>query len=154
MRTLKTQLKAYFEQASKNAVENQIVDQLVQNHEFDVPESLVHQVVHQLFDDFKQRNQGAPGLENITAHDVEDEFRPSAERIAKWELIRTKIVEVEEIELADEDVAAAAERYGVSEDQLRMVMRQNRTDRGPDPGREGYEYHHRLCRDQRRQCRF
>jgi len=98
----------------------------VKNHEFEVPESLVHSVVHQLFDDFKQRNQGAPGLEHITAHDVEHEFRPSAERITKWELLRSRIIEAESIELTDEDVQAAAERYGVAEDQLRMVMRQNR----------------------------
>jgi trigger factor len=120
------QLTAYFDQAGRNAVENQIVDQLVKAHDFAVPASLVHSVVHQLFDDFKKRNEGAPGLENLTAHDVEDEFKPMAERIAKWELLRSKIIETEEIELSDEDVRSASERYGVTEEQLRMVMRQNR----------------------------
>ena len=119
------QLKAYFEQGAKNAMENQIVDQLVASHEFEVPGSLVHSVVHQLFEDFKKRNEGAPGLDKLSAHDVEDEFKPSAERIARWELIRTQIIEAEEIELSDEDIEAAAERYGVTGDQLGLVMRQN-----------------------------
>lgn len=120
------QITEYFERASRDSVENQIVDQLVASHTFDAPESLVHAVIHQLFDDFKARNEGAPGLDKLTAHDVEADFRPSAERIVRWELIRAKIIEAENIEVQDEDVAQAAEKYGVSEEQLRMVMRQNR----------------------------
>ena len=120
------QLAAYFERASRSTVENQIVDQLVNAHTFDVPDSLVHSVVHQLFDDFKARNQGAPGLDQISAHDVEHEFKPSAERITRWELIRARIIDAEGIELTDDDIKAASERYGVTEEQLRMVMRQNK----------------------------
>lgn len=120
------QITEYFERASRDSVENQIVDQLVAAHTFDAPESLVHAVIHQLFDDFKARNEGAPGLDKLTAHDVEGDFRPSADRIVRWELIRAKIIEAENIEVQDEDVAQAAEKYGVTEEQLRMVMRQNR----------------------------
>ncbi len=123
---IRAQITEYFERASRDSVENQIVDQIVNAHEFDAPGALVHAVVHQLFDDFKTRNEGAPGLDKLTAHDVEDDFRPSAERIVRWELIRAKIIEAESIEVQDADVAEAAEKYGVTEEQLRMVMRQNR----------------------------
>ena len=121
-----TQLITYFEQASRESVENQLVDQLVKGHEFEVPGTLVHAVVHQLFDDFKKRNEGAPGLENVTAHDLEHEFKPAAERIVKWELIRDYIIEAENIELTDADADAAAGKYGLTEDQMRTLMRQNR----------------------------
>ena len=90
------------------------------------PSSLVHAVVHQLFDDFKQRNEGAPGIDQLTAHDLEDEFKPSADRIVRWELIRNKIIEAESVEVEDADVVGASERFGLPEDQLRMLMRQNR----------------------------
>jgi len=120
------QLLAYFEQASRESVENQLVDQLVKGHEFEVPGTLVHAVVHQLFDDFKKHNEGAPGLENVTAHDLEHEFKPAAERIVKWELIRDYIIEAEQIELTDADADAAAGKYGLTEDQMRTLMRQNR----------------------------
>jgi trigger factor len=120
------QLNEYFQQASRDSLENQIVDQLIKDHTFDVPGSLVHAVIHQLFDDFKKRNEGAPGLDKLTAHDLEHEFQPAAERIVKWELIRDKIIQAENIELTDADAAAAAGRFGVTEDQMRMVMRQNR----------------------------
>ncbi|MCX6140808.1 MAG: trigger factor [Candidatus Kapabacteria bacterium] len=124
---IERQLNEYFEQASRESLENQIVDQLVKAHEFEVPEPLVHAVIHQLFDDFKKRNEGAPGIENVTAHDVEGNFRPSAERIVRWELIRDKIITAESIAANDEDIAAAAGRYGLQEEQLRMIMRQNHT---------------------------
>lgn len=120
------QLRDYFEQASKENLENQLVDQLVAAHSFDVPHSLMHSVIHQLFDDFKKRNEGAPGIEKLTAHDLEPQFKPMAERIARWELIRGKIIEAEQITLSDEDITNAAARYGVSEEQMKLVLRQNR----------------------------
>lgn len=122
---IERQIKEYFEQASQQSLENQVVDQLVQAHEFEAPEPLVHAVIHQLFDDFKRRNEGAPGLDKISAHDVEHEFRPSAERIVRWELIREKIIEAESIGLNDEDLEIAGTRFGIPADQLRMLMRQN-----------------------------
>jgi trigger factor len=124
---IESQLREYFERASRESIENQLVDQLVKAHTFDVPEPLVHAVVHQLFDDFKKRNEGAPGIEKLTAHDVEHEFRPSAERIVRWELIRDRIIDAEGITITDTDVVEAAGRFGLQEDQLRMIMRQNHT---------------------------
>jgi len=120
------QLNDYFDRASKENLENQLVDQLVALHSFDVPHSLLHSVVHQLFEDFKKRNEGAPGIEKLTAHDLEPQFKPMAERIARWELIRGKIIEAEGITLIDEDIAAAATRYDVSDEQMKLVLRQNR----------------------------
>ncbi len=122
---IEAQLAEYFDRTARESVENQVVDQLVQAHEFDVPEPLVHAVIHQLFDNFKKRNEGVPGIEKLDAHSLEHEFRPSAERIARWELIRDRIVEAEGLTVTDEDIDAASERYGVTPDQLRMVLRQN-----------------------------
>jgi FKBP-type peptidyl-prolyl cis-trans isomerase (trigger factor) len=81
--------------------------------------------MHQMFEDFKRRNEGAPGIEKLTAHDLEDQLKPSAERIVRWELIREKVIDAEQLEITDADYAAAAERYGMTEDQLRMLVRQN-----------------------------
>lgn len=122
---IERQIKEYFEQASQQSLENQVVEKLVQAHEFEAPEPLVHAVIHQLFDDFKRRNEGAPGLDKISAHDVEHEFRPSAERIVRWELIREKVIEAESIGLNDDDLELAGTRFGIPADQLRMLMRQN-----------------------------
>lgn len=122
---IERQIGEYFDQASRDNLEQQVVDQLVGAHSLEVPEPLVHAVIHQLFEDFKKRNEGAPGIEGVTAHDVEPQFRPSAERIVRWELIRDKIITAEEISISDEDVVVAAGRFGIPEDQLRLVMRQN-----------------------------
>lgn len=120
-----SQLRTYYTNAGREQVENQIVDQLVQAHAFDAPGALVHSVIHQLFDDFKRRNEGSPGIEKLTAHDLEDQLKPTAERIVRWELIREKIIEAEQLTIEEGDIATAAERYGMTEDQLRMLIRQN-----------------------------
>jgi trigger factor len=122
---IERQLTEYFERATQQSMENQLIDQLVQAHEMDLPEPLVHSVIHRLFDDFKKRNEGAPGIEKLTAHDVEHELRPSAERIVRWELIRERIVEAEQLSLTDEDLTSAGERFGIPAEQLRMLLRQN-----------------------------
>lgn len=122
---ISSQLRMHYANVSREQVENQIVDQIVQAHAFDPPSSLVHAVVHQLFEDFKKRNEKAPGVEKLTAHDLEDQLKPTAERIVRWELIRERIVEAENLDIDDADVSAAAERYGMTLDQLQALMRQN-----------------------------
>lgn len=123
---IRLQLDAYYKNASKQAVENQLVDQLIAAHDIPAPESLVHAVIHQLFDDFKERNKEQPGIDKITAHDVEPQFRPNAERIVRWELIRNKIIEAEKLVVTDEDLADLAATYNLEVDQIRMAMRQQR----------------------------
>jgi trigger factor len=122
---IRHQLEHYVEDASREAMENQIVDHLVKAHTIDVPHSLVHAVVHQLADDFKRRNENVPDIQKMTAHDLEPQLLPTAERIVRWELIRERIIETEKIELTDEDLSTAATRYGLDADQLRMLLRQN-----------------------------
>jgi len=121
------QLKHYYQDAARESVENQLIEQLVQGHSFDVPESVIHAVIHQLADEFKERNKNVPDIEKMTAHDLEPQLRPTAERIARWELIRDRIARAENLEVMDEDIARAAVKYGVTEEQLRMIMRQNRS---------------------------
>jgi len=124
---IESQIREYFQQATQQSLENQLIDHLVGSHEMELPEPLVHAVMHRLFDDFKQRNEGAPGIDKLTAHDLENDLRQPAERIVRWELIRDKIVDAESLVLNDDDVVTAAERYGIGEDQLRMLMRQNQS---------------------------
>lgn len=121
------QLKHYYQDAARESVENQLIEQLVAGHSFDVPATVVHAVVHQLADEFKERNKNVPDIQKMTAHDLEPQLRPTAERIARWELIRTRIAQAEQLELMDEDIAAAALKYGVTEEQIRMIMRQNQS---------------------------
>ncbi|MBU3699887.1 MAG: trigger factor [Candidatus Kapabacteria bacterium] len=124
---IESQIRDYFERATQQSLENQLIDQLVAAHPMDLPEPLVHSVMHRLFDDFKQRNEGAPGIDKLTAHDLENDLRPPAERIVRWELIRDQIVQAENLAMTDEDLTAASERYGIGEDHLRMLMRQNQS---------------------------
>jgi trigger factor len=110
----------------KRAVEQQLVDALVNAHEFEPPKALVHAVVHQLFEDFKERNKDQPGIEKLDAHALEAQLKPNAERIVRWELIREKIIAAENITITDEDLLGMATQYGVEVDQIRMIMRQQR----------------------------
>jgi len=123
---IERQIQDYFTRSIRQSVEEQIVSKLIERHSFEPPHSLVHQVVHSLFDDFRERNKNSPGIEKVTAHDLEDQLKPHAERIVRWELIRDRIIDAEGLVVEDADLEPMAAQYNVTVDQFRMVLNANR----------------------------
>jgi trigger factor len=123
---IERQIQDYFDRSARQSLEEQIVSTLVDRHSFEPPHALVHQVVHSLFDDFRERNKNAPGIEKLTAHDLEPQLKPHAERIVRWELIRDRIIEAEGISIEDADIEPLATQYNIPADQFRLLLKQNR----------------------------
>jgi len=122
---IERQIQDYFTRSIRQSIEEQIVSTLIERHTFDPPHSLVHQVVHSLFEDFRERNKNAPGIEKVTAHDLEPQLKPHAERIVRWELIRDRIIEAEQLVIDDADLEPFAAEYNVTVDQFRLFMKQD-----------------------------
>jgi len=122
---IERQIAQYFESRTRQSVEEQIVSQLVERHTIEPPATLVHNVVHQLFDDFRERNKTAPGIDKLTPHELEPQLKPHAERIVRWELIRSRIIEAESLTVDDADLTEMAEQAQIDVDQLKLIMRQN-----------------------------
>ncbi|MES2765348.1 MAG: trigger factor [Bacteroidota bacterium] len=122
-------IENYFDEESRKSMEDQVVDQVVGAHEFSVPEAMVQEVMKSMTEDFKNRNKDTHGIERLTVKEMEPQLRPMAEKIAKWEMIRHKIIEAEEIEVTDEDLQPIVEYYiqqtQMPEDQIKPILKEN-----------------------------
>ncbi len=115
------------------AVENDLVDQVVEGMKVEIPDAMIESRCNQSLEDFAYRLQ-MQGLNIETylqymgtnADDFKASFRPQAEKQVKMRLALETIVKLEKIEVSDEDVAAEivkmAEAYGVSEEQVKKAV--------------------------------
>ncbi|MFM6956401.1 MAG: trigger factor [Ignavibacteria bacterium] len=97
------------EDEARKEMEIQIVDIITAKHDFQVPHSLVHDVMHGMFDNFKK--QQGPSAAELKMSDFEEMFRPYAEQTARWELIRDRIIEKEGITLEEQDILPYLQYY-------------------------------------------
>jgi trigger factor len=97
------------EDEARKEMEIQIVDIITSKHDFQVPHSLVHEVMHGMFDNFKK--QQGPSAAELKMSDFEEMFRPYAEQTARWELIRDRIIEKEGITLEEQDILPYLQYY-------------------------------------------
>ena len=97
-------LQEKWNQKSREAMEEQIVNKLVDMNEFDVPKGLLMKVVEGMTEDLKKQYKDIPNLNNITAADMFNDLEPSATSRLKWEIIRAQIIDKEKLEVEDHDL--------------------------------------------------
>jgi trigger factor len=97
-------MQEQWNQKSRQEMENQIVDQLVDAHNFELPESLVWNTIEIMLNNFKKKYEKTELANAITSENMADSIRPMAERTVKWELIRHQIIEKEKLEVEDHDI--------------------------------------------------
>ena len=122
-------LQDEWDKKTRELVETQIVNNLVDTNNIPAPEQLVNQVVGQMLQDVKQRFENNPEIASKDDDTLKEELRPNAERSVKWELARNQIIENEGIELEDYDidpiVEKEAKRYGQDPEQMKQILAQN-----------------------------
>ncbi len=97
-------LQEKWAQNSVNAMQNQIMDKLIDLHDFPVPQSAVEMVAKNMFEDYKKRMKQYYGNVKMTFEEMRDKFIPDGEKAVKWELIRDRIIEAEGIQVEDYDI--------------------------------------------------
>lgn len=126
---LKSRIQDYYDQTGGDLFKNEIVDELTDQHDFEVPQQFLDQVV----DQYIQRAQQQAGGELPSGFDIEkykEDIGDRAMRDAKWFFINEKLQEkFDDIEIEPEDVdehlTAQAARYGMTVDQMRNMFAQN-----------------------------
>jgi len=123
-------LQEHWNQKSREAMEKQIVDKLVNEHDFDVPKALLWKIVESMTEDLKKQYQNVPGFQDVTASDMFNDLEPSATHQLKWEILRAKIIEKEKIEVEDHDidemVEVEAQRRKSEPEKIRQELKSNR----------------------------
>lgn len=85
-------------------MENQLILKLVDMNEFDLPDTVVKEVMLSMAEDVKKRYANHPQGKDLDINYMAEGLRPIAERTVKWEIIRNKIIKKEQIEVEDSDV--------------------------------------------------
>ena len=119
--------------AADEAVENDLVQQIVDSIKGDIPEAMFENRLEQCVEDFAYRLQ-SQGLNletylkytNSNIDEFKKSFRPQAESQVKFRLALEKIVELENITPDEKDVEAEYEKlakdYGVEADKVKNAI--------------------------------
>jgi trigger factor len=126
---IKSKIQDQYDQSAGDLFKNEIIDALVEKHDFEVPEVFKKQVQNQYVERAKQQSQG-----QLPPDFDEEEYKANMEdraiRDAKWFFLNEKLQEkFEDIEIKPEDIdehlEAEAARYGIEVDQMRNMFAQN-----------------------------
>lgn len=126
---LKSRIQNYYDQSADDLFKNEVVDALVEEHDFEVPDVFMEQVLNQYVQRLEQQ-AGGQLPPDVNLDEYKDNMRDRAERDAKWFFINEKLQEkFDDIEIKpddiDEHLAAQAAQYGVTVDQMRNMFAQN-----------------------------
>ena len=126
---VKSRIQDYYDQSADDLFKNDIIDALVEKHDFEVPEVFKNQILNQYVERVKQQSQGQlpPDFDE---EEYKENMQERAERDAKWFFLNEKLQEkFDDIEIKPEDIDAHLEgeaaRYGISVDQMRNMFAQN-----------------------------
>ena len=126
--------------AAEEAVENDLVQQIVDSIKGDIPEAMFENRLNQCVEDFAYRMQ-SQGMDmqtylkytNSSMDDFKKSFRPQAEMQVKYRLALEKIVELEGItadeKAVEEQYKKMAENYGVEVEQVKMAIPQTEIEK-------------------------
>jgi trigger factor len=125
---IRTQLEAQAAQRADDVVRAKLIDQLIDAHDFAVPDAMTHRRAHALAEDVLQsvrdprlRRKDAAAQVDRLAHELE----PEARKQVKAALLLESIAQREHLEVRDSDLDAHIEQYasaaGTAGDRVRAL---------------------------------
>jgi len=124
-------MEGEYERRYQQLFRDALINELINRHPFEVPRAVVAQVLESMVDDQRDANRKLP--ENFNRDEFITGALPTAERVARWALLRDMIVEREELTADPEDYEALAEadaaRTGIDHDMLLKYYRKNESVR-------------------------
>lgn len=108
------QIKAYWDDTAKRIMDDQIVEQILKEHTFTPPQSLVQEVITSVLRDEVER---LPDKKLPPGFDVQryvERLTPTATNTAKWMIVRERIIEAENLKVEDADIDKHVEELAES----------------------------------------
>jgi len=123
------QLQEQWDSRSREQMEMQIMDTLVKLHDFANPPSFVATVLKEMAENFKERYKQYSGVDNLNSEEIAAELMPQDENRVKWEIIKSKIIEKEDLKIEDYDidqfVETEAAKLNIDKQIIRMAVERN-----------------------------
>ncbi|MFN3270175.1 MAG: trigger factor, partial [Candidatus Kapaibacteriota bacterium] len=105
-------LQEKWDMRSNDEMVKQVIKQLVEAHDFDLPQTVVYETAIRLSEDFlKKYRDSYPQMKDKKPEDLLEDFIPIAESQVKWSVIKRKIIEKENLELEDYDIESLVEEH-------------------------------------------
>lgn len=99
------QIQEKWDEKTRIELENQIITKLVEMHNFDLPKSIVKDVIDAMYQDIKNQYYKNVKIDDKLLYDtITPDLVPLAERTVKWEFIKNAIIKKENLELEDSDI--------------------------------------------------
>jgi len=125
---VRTELEAHAEQAADSAARSALIESLLREHEFEVPQGMVERRADGLVSEFLSsmgaRRPPASQEREVREH-LRQEMEPRARQQVRANLLLEAIARVEEIDVTEDEIAAAIEHQaglaGASAAQLRSL---------------------------------
>jgi trigger factor len=108
--SMREDIQKFWDQQSEKKVEEALVSEIVRQHEFTVPESLVTGLLDSYVEDVRNKSRD----KKLPAHFDEPKFREENRALAiwqaKWMLLKGSIAEQEQMKVTEEELRTSAER--------------------------------------------
>ncbi len=123
---IKEQLLQQSQNNSRKKLRDRIIDEILKQNSFDLPESMITNYLDAIVNSARKENNG-----NFDEEVIRKEYRPGALWNLKWELVKDKIVDIENIISTDEDkqqyISRMVKERGIDEKQLRKSFKNKKT---------------------------
>ncbi len=112
VRATRSNLEQYWKDQSARKLYDAITAEVVKNHNFTVPETLVNGILDTLIDDIKNKSKDRALPKEFDEQQFRNDSRALAIWQAKWILLKERIAEAENITVTDEEIEKLAETEG------------------------------------------
>lgn len=129
---LRTDMELHSKAEADNRLRDELVTKLIENHEFEVPNTLVESqarnLLNNLAQEWRQRGMDLSQIDENSIRMIYDSMRGQAEKDVRGALLLDKIAQLENVEVTGDEIAEEIERiaqyYGVSPEQVRASLSQ------------------------------
>ena len=103
------QLQEQWNKKSREAMEEQIIHNMVEMHDFEIPKILLENTKRSMAENFLKQYSDKGGFDKVKPTSIANEFEGMAIPTLRWELIKNRIIETEDIKVEDYDIDPIAE---------------------------------------------
>jgi len=102
-------LNEFWKERSQRKFENDVLESIVKQYDFEVPDALVQTIIDTYIEDAKSQQPNRALPKTFNEKQYREASRPTAIWQAKWLLIKEQMIEKEKIEIPDSDIEKLAE---------------------------------------------
>lgn len=124
---IKADVESMYQQQRDAALRTQILDQVRELGQFELPTSLVENEVDSMVEDFINRLKSSgldPEQANLDQEKFRADFRPQAEKKVRAGIVMGRIADLEEVEVSDADIDAHLEKLSERTGQPAEIIKQ------------------------------